>query len=67
MKPPHANPEHPSFAAYNPALDDYPDEEDEIERLWRQQGGICPETGRMWLTPRMHRNSIELAKHFSKS
>jgi hypothetical protein len=31
--------------------------EEESEKLWRKQEGINPSTGKMWLTPRMARNS----------
>lgn len=36
--------------------------EEELELLWQEQKGIDPETGRMWLTPRMEREAKELEK-----
>ncbi len=36
--------------------------EDNLEKLWKEQGGIDPVTGEMWLTPRMERRAEELRK-----
>lgn len=36
--------------------------EKELERLWKLTGGIDPNTGEMWLTPRMEREAQELAE-----
>jgi hypothetical protein len=33
--------------------------EEHIELLWRETDGILPSTGRMWLTPRMERETIK--------
>lgn len=47
--------------------DDYPDAEAAAERHWREQGGVDPNTGKMWLTPRMERNAIRLAESLANS
>lgn len=36
----------------------YTHEERELERKWKKQQGIDPETGKAWLTPRMARNAL---------
>jgi hypothetical protein len=46
--------------------DKYPESEIEIERLWKEQKGIDPETGKMWLTPRMERNAEETVKSWEQ-
>lgn len=34
--------------------------------LWRQQKGVDPETGEMWLTPEMEKEAADLAKQWEK-
>jgi len=36
--------------------------EEALEALWKEQKGVNPETGEMWLTPRMEREAKQLAK-----
>lgn len=36
--------------------------EQELELLWKKTGGVCPQTGKMWLTPRMIRDAEKLVK-----
>lgn len=38
-----------------------------LELLWKQTGGIIPETGKAWLTPRMEREAKELEKRLDKN
>jgi hypothetical protein len=59
MKPPHACPDHPHFEQYRPEMDDYPDDEAQIENEWRSSKGIDAD-GQMWLTPRQIRNVARL-------
>lgn len=40
--------------------------EEELERLWKETGGVDPETGKMWLTPRMEREAEKLVKEWEK-
>ena len=47
-------------------MDTYPDSESDVENLWHKQGGINPDSGKMWLTPRMHRNAAILKKRWEK-
>ena len=61
LRPPHASPDHPLHAHYHPETDDYPPEEAELEAKWRATKGVDAE-GKAWLTPRMERNAIKLAK-----
>lgn len=34
-----------------------------LERLWKLEGGVDPETGEMWLTPRMERDATKIKEH----
>jgi hypothetical protein len=36
--------------------------EQELETLWKKTGGIDPNTGKGWLTPRMEREAQALAE-----
>jgi hypothetical protein len=40
--------------------------EEEIESLWHKQKGLDPETGRMWLTPRMERAAKKLQDNWDE-
>jgi hypothetical protein len=40
--------------------------EEELELLWKETGGIDPETGKMWLTPRMEQEAVALDKSLSE-
>ena len=35
--------------------------EEELERLWKETGGVDPKSGKMWLTPRMERIAQQVA------
>lgn len=46
--------------------DEYPPEEAAEEQRWKETGGVDPDTGEMWLTPRMERNAAALVATWKK-
>lgn len=40
--------------------------EESIEALWKDQKGVDPNTGNMWLTPRMERAAAVLTKKWEE-